>query len=373
MFLNEFKVLNLWGKNSIEIKFDDRVTILTGLNGSGKSSLLNIIYDSLKLDDSEGIATSKNRLWVSESYLLNSKVYTNTVVLPPIPSDKHELVQKTLNRYLKKKEIFTKEAIKGIEQCYEDKKDLNHVTFTKGNIDGQGIAHGIGYVKGTNKQEQDNLYTQLTNRPNAFIYQEDRKTMHNLENSNMDQGLEFWKTYSTSIDSRFFYIRDAMHILESRLDALRSDIIDRYEEGNDFDSMIHDEEYISISNSRRDIAKLYDKLNEYFEKSGKYIVKDKDDNKVTLASKETKTAISWHLLSRGEKTVIYLFFAIYLYKDKVSLFLLDEPDVALHVSWQEDLIKDLVALAPDKQFIFATHSPSLVMNGWMNNCKEIAV
>ena len=43
-----------------------------------------------------------------------------------------------------------------------------------------------------------------------------------------------------------------------------------------------------------------------------------------------------------------------------------------HVKWQDRSIKDLSALAPDNQFIIATHSPSLVQNGWLDHCLEIS-
>jgi predicted ATPase len=87
---------------------------------------------------------------------------------------------------------------------------------------------------------------------------------------------------------------------------------------------------------------------------------------------DSEKVIPWHLLSRGEKTLLYLFFAVFLYKSKVTVFLFDEPEISMHVKWQHNLIKDLAELAPDNQFIIATHSPSLVQNGWLGNCLEIS-
>ncbi|WP_371927396.1 AAA family ATPase [Pseudomonas sp. SJZ131] len=45
-----------------------------------------------------------------------------------------------------------------------------------------------------------------------------------------------------------------------------------------------------------------------------------------------------------------------------ALFVLDEPDLSLHMEWQKMILPALLKLAPVCQFIVATHSPFLVMN-----------
>lgn len=136
-------------------------------------------------------------------------------------------------------------------------------------------------------------------------------------------------------------------------------------------SLLRDKKYLDLMRKKNEITKVYETLNEYFQDSGKEIVKDPDDHKITLKRIGSEGSMSWHLLSRGEKTLIYMFFMVFLYKEKVKIFLLDEPEISLHVKWQEHLIKDLTTLAPNTQFIITTHSPNLVMNGWMNNCLTV--
>lgn len=68
-------------------------------------------------------------------------------------------------------------------------------------------------------------------------------------------------------------------------------------------------------------------------------------------------------LSRGQINVLCM--AYYVYSQKVSpLILIDEPEASLHVSWQKTLITDLVAIAPNAQFIIATHSPAIIGDNW---------
>ncbi|VVP72401.1 AAA family ATPase [Pseudomonas fluorescens] len=71
--------------------------------------------------------------------------------------------------------------------------------------------------------------------------------------------------------------------------------------------------------------------------------------------------IGWLELSRGEKTLLALFLIVFLNRDG-ALFVLDEPDLSLHMEWQKMILPALLKLAPACQFIVATHSPFLVMN-----------
>ncbi|MDC4167946.1 AAA family ATPase [Photobacterium damselae] len=374
MFLNKLRIMNLWKNGVVELPFDKRVTVLTGINGSGKSSILNIIYDSLDLNQMN-ISTSKNRLWASE-LKIEGGIRLQTIILPPVPESKQNFIQSLIRSNEETNSavgLYSERLLTDIQKAYEDNTNKQHVTFTNRNLEGQGYIYSLAFPKGFTELKQDEINNRLRERPNAFLFQEDRRVMHNLENSNMDLNLEFWSTYSTSIDSRFFYIRDAMQIRESQLDARRSRLLDEYEACSGLMKLKEDPQYMAILRERAKIRELFDLLNSYFIESGKELVKDPDDNKITLKPIDDEKAISWHLLSRGEKTLIYLFFSIFLYKDKVSLFLLDEPDVSLHVIWQERLLNDLTSLAPEHQFIIATHSPSLVMKGWMDNCKTIKV
>lgn len=71
--------------------------------------------------------------------------------------------------------------------------------------------------------------------------------------------------------------------------------------------------------------------------------------------------IPFNKFSKGEKTLLALLLTVFLNRDN-AFFLLDEPDLSLHVEWQERLLPALQRLAPNAQFIIATHSPFLIMN-----------
>ena len=55
-----------------------------------------------------------------------------------------------------------------------------------------------------------------------------------------------------------------------------------------------------------------------------------------------------------------------------SVLLMDEPEVSLHVEWQKQLIDLIMELNPNVQIILTTHSPAVIMNGWLDNVTEVS-
>jgi predicted ATP-binding protein involved in virulence len=49
-----------------------------------------------------------------------------------------------------------------------------------------------------------------------------------------------------------------------------------------------------------------------------------------------------------------------------SLILIDEPELSLHIAWQERFLKglqEIIKLTP-KDFLIATHSPDIISDRW---------
>lgn len=43
---------------------------------------------------------------------------------------------------------------------------------------------------------------------------------------------------------------------------------------------------------------------------------------------------------------------------------MDEPEISLHIVWQDQLISTIRTLNPNCQLIITTHSPNIFANGW---------
>lgn len=67
-------------------------------------------------------------------------------------------------------------------------------------------------------------------------------------------------------------------------------------------------------------------------------------------------------LSSGEKQVL-MFFANLVFRVNsggFGIFIVDEPELSLHLSWQKSYVDQILAINKNVQLIFATHSPEII-------------
>lgn len=74
---------------------------------------------------------------------------------------------------------------------------------------------------------------------------------------------------------------------------------------------------------------------------------------------ENNSDISVSKLSSGEKQLLILLIETLLQKQQPYIFLADEPELSLHISWQRKIISSIINLNPYAQIIVATHSPEI--------------
>lgn len=79
----------------------------------------------------------------------------------------------------------------------------------------------------------------------------------------------------------------------------------------------------------------------------------------TILNKEFGDQIDFRDLSSGEKQLLLLFCHILTANDHVSIFIIDEPEISLNVKWQRKLIDTLTAFAKDKAIQFIFASHSI--------------
>lgn len=94
------------------------------------------------------------------------------------------------------------------------------------------------------------------------------------------------------------------------------------------------------------------------------VVLDDDNNKVLDISQ----------LSSGEKQEIVLFYDLIFETPENTLLLIDEPEISLHIVWQKMFIDDLLKIVGMKNLnvIVATHAPQII-NGHWDNTIELGV
>ena len=75
-----------------------------------------------------------------------------------------------------------------------------------------------------------------------------------------------------------------------------------------------------------------------------------------------KISMSIMSMSSGEKQLLILFANLIfnVNENKSSIFVVDEPELSLHLSWQKLFVEKAKEVNPKMQFIFATHAPEIV-------------
>lgn len=106
-------------------------------------------------------------------------------------------------------------------------------------------------------------------------------------------------------------------------------------------------------------------VNRFFVETNKVMEIDKEENSLVFVDQgKEHQKIRLEQLSAGEKQMLLILLTVFLMDRKFAVLLMDEPELSLHVTWQEKLISSLKELNPNCQFILTTHSPSIFAMGW---------
>ena len=114
--------------------------------------------------------------------------------------------------------------------------------------------------------------------------------------------------------------------------------------------------------------KFQDMMDELFAYTRKKI--DRKSNEIFFYQDDEK--LSPYKLSSGEKQMLVILLTALVRNGERSVLFMDEPEASLHIEWQQKLIAMIRNLNPDMQLILTTHSPAMIMEGWMEDVTEIS-
>ena len=77
-------------------------------------------------------------------------------------------------------------------------------------------------------------------------------------------------------------------------------------------------------------------------------------------------------LSSGEKQMLVILLTVLVRDDDHCVLFMDEPEASLHIEWQQKLIGMKRNLNPNVQLILTTHSPAVIMEGWLDAVTEVS-
>lgn len=110
--------------------------------------------------------------------------------------------------------------------------------------------------------------------------------------------------------------------------------------------------------------------NRFLQDSDKELIVDQVGRLVVRLKNGEERSID--ALSSGERQIVVIlgYLAINHDSNKEEVFIVDEPELSLHLRWQEIFVDSILEASPGHQFILATHSPAIVLER-TKHCVEI--
>ena len=115
-------------------------------------------------------------------------------------------------------------------------------------------------------------------------------------------------------------------------------------------------------------TRFQDIVDDLFAETGKKIVRTENEIRFSQIG---ETLVPYQL-SSGEKQMLAILLTVLVEDLQPYVLFMDEPEVSLHIEWQKRLVELIVELNPQVQIILTTHSPAVIMNGWMDNVTEVS-
>lgn len=111
-------------------------------------------------------------------------------------------------------------------------------------------------------------------------------------------------------------------------------------------------------------------MNRFFVDSGKRV--DIDPVGAVRIFRPDETEVPIDALSSGEQQLLVMFGHVFFssFGHRSNSFVIDEPELSLHLRWQEMLLQEMLESSSRAQIIVATHSPEIV-GDMVDNCISI--
>lgn len=311
MKIKTVSIDGLWGRYSLKWHLNPDVNVLSGINGSGKSTILLAVA---------GLISGKG----------------------------------LKDRYLSRFRKLT------LEMSDNSRVSLTIVTPADDNIDDQPNNTRIWII--------NCKYTQIISIEKDGGYTIDENTFPITD-------CEFISTFDFPISKndikqgiRYVNFISNTHKI-SELDLMLDNMVDRYRSYQIDLSTTMSKMMTTGEANPETIKKLFgrktkllDLLDELFQESGKRMNRDKGE--IEFIFESDGKSHQYSELSAGEKQLLLIMLAVFMQEEQEAILVMDEPEISLHIDWQNRLLADIRRLNPNCQVIVSTHSPAMILDGW---------
>ena len=333
--VKNIKIKNFLGEWNIDWDLK-KVNVLVGKNGSGKTKLLELIQNIIERDREENINILCNEAKISFS----NGIELNTYILEDKNSEINiQMKNLMLSNFDQIKKEISEEIKKNNDKKLSEVSNAFIEMLEKNLKEGRNIATG-----------KDSL----------------------ILNKNLT------RAYNTKLPASInqnFKIKDNLSITFLSTVNMTANAISTVNKSNGkistvLDMEISDEIQIILNSENKSNTLKFEKIiNKFFIDTNKKITLDK--NGLIIFKEDESEPLKLNDLSSGERQLIFIFLKIINSSDKKTLILMDEPEISLHLRWQENLIKSILEVNHENQIIIVTHSPAMIMHGWLDSYTDI--
>ncbi|ULL06143.1 AAA family ATPase [Pseudomonas putida] len=354
MHISSVSVFNIFGSTETRtIDLDAPVVILTGYNGAGKSTLLGVLHSTLSVSNGQEYLFPKSDWGCSVKFSNDTEVvHVKTArVLPDNFSPPS--IRKNKNA------DYLKSYYEAIQEITVDRGDKRGVIVRR---EGEGrnalstnvvsIRPGKGGVRASSVLYGDEIFS---------------SKQDDLESKKFEDLDIFSK--KKNLDKTFFLLQTEFSAQAKVSDGsgMTAELMDVIDKALTVLGHLKKNEANELRVQVDALEKIREKKfvsNPFLKEANVFFATTNRELRLGangfLFMKTSHGDVNWYDFSKGEKTLLCLLLVAYLTGDKEMVFLLDEPDLSLHIKWQRQLLTSMRALAPNSQYIVATHSPALV-------------
>ncbi len=412
--INSVEIEGFWNKFNVKTDFYDDVNIFIGVNGTGKTTFINILQALLTVDLNllQSMRFTKVRLALksqkkrriitvtrsSEEMTFDKikyKIGRNTFEFPLMPRDMEYRPRRIHPRYI--------EIISDVRKALAKIVNVSWLSVTR-EIIANEIAERHYQRQVAEKNPIDSRLDELMKRLTRYQLQ--------LESEANTLAKEFQKQVSASMlyNSRFdTWALDSYSPID--LKQAKRGLIQAYKDLGVLDTKMSkkiEEHMAKIAKSLKNIdssiksdgpimaddvlplsllrrTRYIAKLSTRMENRKKEVYAPIDTFLGMLTDFTTglqfrldpggseelqpykgKEELSLEQLSSGEKQLLILLTETLLQRNTTSIFIADEPELSLHISWQRKILSAIRKLNSQAQIVVATHSPEIA-GRWKDN------
>ncbi len=335
MKIRTVSIIGLFNEFNYELSFNPDLTFVHSPNGCGKTVLMHMIYSVLKGDVSylEDIPFERMEIGFDDESLLFI-----------------EFKQGRLTFTMNKNRVINSMTIEDLEYI-ADTLYISPERLTIRKKDG----HIVDALEANAQELYETIRLAKDDKILAAPSSEEHKEMSDSE-------LEFW---CKDLKAKLDFIKDAGFEPDMpsgiRFPPSRYDIMDNRKQCEDLAYSVS--EYVDRSYQLAEsIIVFKDIINNI------YINKNIDvtENGKLIIAMNNGTTLPLSKLSSGEKQILLIFYQMLFHSNNGSIILVDEPEISLHVTWQQmlgDYFCDICRVR-NVQMIVATHSPQVIHDRW---------